>query len=86
MAIWSLWWDKQREQRGPLMQSRQYILHSLLWESICNLHWTKNLSLSNGFNHGGQLFSSSSGPLAPYTQKKIKKLSTKKYKKILKFG
>lgn len=52
------------------MQSKQYILHSLLCESACNLHWTKKCSFSKGFNHGGHLLSSSSGPPAPYTVQK----------------
>lgn len=37
------------------MQSKQYMLHSLLWESTWNLHCRKNLVFSRGFNHGGHL-------------------------------
>lgn len=69
IARWSLWWWRQREQRAPFTQSKQYILHSLLCESAWNLHWIKNLSFNRGFNHGGHLFSSSSGPPAPYSKK-----------------
>lgn len=67
MEWWSLWKARQREQSGPSMQSKQYILHSLLCESACFLHCTKNLSLSRGLSHGGncKLLSSSSGPPAP---------------------
>ena len=68
MVRWSLWWERQREQSGPLVQSKQYMLHSLLWESTWNLQWTKNCSLSRGFSHGGHLLSSSSGPPAPYNK------------------
>lgn len=62
IARWSLWKAKQSEQRGPFIQSKQYILHSLLWESAWDLQWTKNCSFNNGFNHGGHLLFSSSGP------------------------
>lgn len=50
------------------MQSKQYILHSLLWESACDLHGTKKLSFRRGFSHGGHLLSSSSGPPAPWSK------------------
>lgn len=76
MTWWSLWCTRQREQRAPFIQSKQYILHSLLWASVCNLQWTKKLSSNRGFNHGGHLLSSSSGPPAPY-QNKIKIQSLK---------
>lgn len=66
MLRWSLWWLRQREQRGRFIQSKQYILHSDLCESAWNLHWTKKFSWSIGFNHGGHFCSSSSGPPAPY--------------------
>lgn len=60
---WSLWGGKQSEQRGPLVQSKQYILHSVLCESAWILQWPKNFStLSRGFSHGGHRLFSSSGP------------------------
>lgn len=62
---WSLWWARQREQRLPSIQSKQYMLHSLLWESACNLHWTKNLVRKSGRSQGGHMLSSS-GPPAPW--------------------
>lgn len=67
MAWWSLWKERQKEQRGPLVQSKQYILHSLLCEYACNLHCTKNFSWSRGLSHGGQLLLFSSS--APCYQK-----------------
>ena len=74
MVRWSLWWERQREQSGSLVQSKQYMLHSLLWESTWNLQWTKNCSLSRGFSHGGHRLSSSSGPPAPYNKNQYRVL------------
>lgn len=56
------------------------MLHSLLCESACILHWTKNLSRNKGFSHGGHLWSSSSGPPAPYTIQHKQIVSIKKKK------
>lgn len=72
IARWSLWEPRQREQRAPFMQSKQYILHSLLWESAWTLHWTKKLVWRSGRSHSGHLLfstpSSSSKP-PPYSKK-----------------
>lgn len=79
---WSLWWARQREQRLPSIQSKQYMLHSLLWESACNLHWTKNLVRKSGRSQGGHMLSSS-GPPAPWLKncKKPDQTQKKKMKK-----
>lgn len=74
MALWPLWNERQAEQRAPFMQSKQYILLSLLWASAWSLHWTKKLVWRRGRSHGGHLISSllsassppSAGPPPPY--------------------
>lgn len=76
---WSLWWARQREQRLPSIQSKQYMLHSLLWESACNLHWTKNLVRKSGRSQGGHMLSSS-GPPAPWLKNCKKPDQTQKKK------
>lgn len=64
MVRWLLWCARQREQSEPFVQSKQYILHSLLGEWTS--HWTKKCSLSRGFSHAGhRWFSSSSSPSPP---------------------
>ena len=65
MALWSLWEERHIEQRAPLIQSKQNILHSLLWALGWFLHWPKNLVSRSGFSHGGHLLSPS---FTPYTQ------------------
>lgn len=69
IALWSLWNERHSEQRAPFVQSRQYMLHSLLWASAWSLHWTKKLVCNRGLSHGGHLLlissSSSSGPPPP---------------------
>jgi len=66
MEWWSRWCARQREQSAPFMQSRQYMLHSLLCASAWILHWTKKLVDSSGFSHGGhRWFSASSSSHSP---------------------
>jgi hypothetical protein len=55
---WMEWWSRwraarQSAQSAPPMQSRQYMLHSLLCASAWTLHWTKKLADSSGLSHGG---------------------------------
>ena len=70
MALWSWWEARQRAQRAPLKQSKQNILHSLLWALGWFLHWPKNLVSKSGLSHGGHLLSSSSfTPWIPNDQK-----------------
>lgn len=66
IARWLRWWSRQREQSGPLMQSKQNMLHSDLCEWACDLHWTKKVWPSRGFSHCGQLFCCSRVVSAPY--------------------
>lgn len=47
------------------MQSRQYILHSLLCAVAWSLHWPKKLVCNRGRSHSGHLLSSSSFPPPP---------------------
>lgn len=71
------------------MQSKQYILHSLLWESAWTLQWTKKLVWRSGRSHGGHLFSPWSSwlsskpppPPPPYIKKRIFKTSLRKQEK-----
>lgn len=65
IARWSLWKLRQSEQRGPLKQSKQNMLHSLLCAAAWSLHWPKKLVWSRGPSHGGHLLSSSSPPSPP---------------------
>jgi len=67
IVLCCLWEARQTEQRAPLLQSKQYILHSLLCESEWTLHWTKKLVWRSGCNHGGHLISSSFRLLTPTT-------------------
>jgi len=65
MAWWSRWCARQREQSAPFMQSRQYMLHSLLCASAWILHWTKKLVDSSGFSHGGHRWFSAPSSHSP---------------------
>lgn len=72
IILCSLWEERHAEQRAPFTQSKQYILHSLLWESAWTLHWTKKRVLRSGCSHEGHLLFSSSSSFSLTTPSPLK--------------